>query len=454
MMAGAAGAAAALGLGAVVAANKEEEAAAAAAAKAEEEAAVAAAKGESPTKPPFFADPNAKGKKVPPPPFFAGDSVKMSSEPVRGAPETVQSIKAAPLSEEAKKERNKKCRRAALVALMVIILAVAVGVGVSQANKSREPGAPTAEPIAPATPTMAPTASSTMEAFDILLAHLANVSPDGGAALEDTSSPQYQAAEWLFANPGLSGYTETEINQRYALATTYLTTDGDNWRLNTGWMDPERSECQWIGIGCKTQLAPGRKLEEAGTRASTTGGLRAKNNDEVDNVERRAQAPALVRVVKKVQLFELALNGPLPSEIAILNEATEISCYGNTITGPIPDAIGDITGLEVLELDSNLMTGALPSSIFDLTALTKVRLEANDFTGTVPATIGQLSNLKDFRVENNMLTGEINPDVCAFNLDRLSSDCGGNPPEIECSCCTVCYPIEEAGGGRHLDGAS
>ena len=203
-------------------------------------------------------------------------------------------------------------------------------------------------------------------------------------------------------------------------------------------MDPERTECQWLGIGCKTQLAPGRKLEEAESRASTTGGLRRKNSNEVDNQERRTQA--LVRVVKKVQLFELALNGPLPSEIAILTDTTEISFYGNTITGPIPDAIGDITGLEILELDSNLMTGALPSSIFDLTALTKVRLEANEFIGTVPSNIGQLSNLKDFRVENNMLTGEINPAVCEFNLDRLSSDCAGNPPEIECSCCTVCYP--------------
>ena len=411
MMAGAAGAAAALGLGAVVAANKEEEAAAAAAAKAAE------------------APEASEGAAAAP-----ADTVKMSSDPVRGAPETVQSIKAAPLSEEAKLERNKKCKTAALFAIMAIILAVAVGVGLSQANKSREPGAPTAEPIAPATPTVAPT----MAAFDILLAHLANVSPDGGAALEDTSSPQYQAAEWLFANPGLSGYTETEINQRYALATVYLTTDGDNWRLNTGWMDPERTVCQWLGIGCKTQLAPGRKLVEAENRASTTGSLRRKNSNEADNQERRTQA--LVRVVKKVQLFELALYGPLPSEIAILTDTTEISFYGNFITGPIPDAIGDITGLEILELDSNFITGALPSSIFDLTALTKVRLENNDFTGTVPSNIGQLSNLKDFRVENNMLTGEIDPAVCEFNLDRLSSDCAGNPPEIECSCCTVCYP--------------
>ena len=308
-----------------------------------------------------------------------------------------------------------------------------------------EPGAPTAEPIVPAGPTATPTSSPTVSTFGILLSYLASISPDGGAALEDTSSPQYQAAEWLFTNPGLSGYTETEINQRYALATIYLATDGDNWRLNNGWLDPERPECQWIGIGCEAQPASGRKLGQDETSASAS--LRGKNTNEAENKERRTQA--LVFVVKKVQLFELALSGPLPSEIAIMTETKDISCYGNSITGPIPDAIGDIAGLEILQLDGNLMTGTLPSSMFDLTALTKVRLETNEFTGTVPGTISQLSNLVDFRVENNMLTGEINPDICANDLERLSSDCGGDPPEIECSCCTQCFDgTEEAPDGR------
>lgn len=381
----------------------------------------------------------------------------MGTNPVRGAPETPKSIKTVPLSEEAKKEqRAKLCKYGAFAALLLIVLAVGLGLGLSRRDDGRgittmaptaapEPGAPTAEPIVPVGPTAAPTSSPTVSAFDILLSYLASISPDGGAALEDTSSPQYQAAEWLFTNPGLSDYTETEINQRYALATIYLATDGDNWRLNNGWLDPERPECQWIGIGCETQPVPGRKLVEDET--STTASLRGQKINEAKNEGRRAQA--LVFVVKKVQLFELALSGPLPSEIAILAEAKDISCYGNSITGPIPEAIGDITGLEILQLDRNLMTGTVPSSVFDLTALTKVRLETNEFTGTVPGTISQLSNLVDFRVENNMLTGEINPDICANDLERLSSDCGGEPPEIECSCCTQCFDgREETPDGR------
>jgi hypothetical protein len=353
--------------------------------------------------------------------------------------------KGAEAPEEGKKQnRAKLCLCAAFAALLLILLAVGLGLGLSRRNTGGGggpmaptmapepvPGAPTASPVAGGA-TSAPTAFQT---FDILLAYLGTISPDGGAALQDPASPQYQAAEWLYTNPGLAGYTETEINQRYALATTYLATDGDNWRLKNGWMEPEVNECQWIGIGCETQLAPGRKLGEEDSRSN--GSLRGKNSHEAQNEERRTQAR--IMVVKKVQLFELALSGPLPSEIAILTETVDLSCYGNSITGSIPDAIGDMEGLEILQLDGNQMSGTLPASIFDLKALTKVRLEANFFSGTVPATLGQLSNLVDFRVESNMLTGEINPDVCAFDLKRLSSDCGGDPPQIECSCCTQCF---------------
>ena len=448
--AGAAGAAAALGLGAAVAAKNEQDAAAAAAAAADatEEAKVAEED----------SSVNEDTAVTAAAPAADEDSVVMGSNPVRGAPETPKSIKTVPLSEEAKREqRSKLCKYGVFAALLLIVVAVGLGLGLSRRDDGSrgittmaptaapEPGAPTAEPIVPAGPTAAPTSSPTVSAFDILLSYLASISPDGGAALEDPSSPQYQAAEWLFTNPGLSGYTETEINQRYALATIYLATDGDNWRLNNDWLDPELSECQWIGIGCEAQPASGRKLRE--DESSTTASLRGKNANEAKNKQRRTQA--LVFVVKKVQLFELALSGPLPSEIAILTETKDISCYGNSITGPIPDAIGDIAGLEILQLDGNFMTGTLPSSVFDLTALTKVRLETNEFTGTVPDTISQLSNLVDFRVENNMLTGEINPDICANDLERLSSDCAGDPPEIECSCCTQCFDgTEETPDGR------
>jgi len=318
------------------------------------------------------------------------------------------------------------------------VLAVALGFGLSRRDDGG--GSTTMAPTA------APTSSPTLSAFGILLSYLASISPDGGAALEDTSSPQYQAAEWLFTNPGLSDYSETEINQRYALATIYLATDGDNWRLNDDWLDPEAPECLWLGIGCEAQPASGRKLGE--DESITAASLRGKNTNEAENKERRTQALNLVFVVTKVDLFELELSGPLPSEIAILTGAKDIRCYSNSITGPIPDAIGDIEGLEILELDGNLMTGTLPSSMFGLTALTKLRLETNEFTGTIPATVSQLSNLVDFRVENNMLTGEINPDICANDLERLSSDCGGDPPEIECSCCTQCFDGTEAPDGR------
>jgi len=426
-------------------------------------------------------------------------TVEMTSNPVRGAPETPKSIAAVPLSEEEQKKRQGKMLKIGGI-LVLLVIALAVGLGVGLGNRSAPsvsdtaapttapiPDAPTSAPIpgAPAAAPVSGTLSPTQSAFDILLLYLSAISPDGGAALEDPSSPQYQAAEWLFANPNLSTYSETEINQRYALATIYLSTDGDNWTLNDGWMGESTPECTWVGIGCETALVPSRSLSAMSNTSSK--GLRGiTNNNNGDDNKRRAQETMMI--VKKVQLFELGLRGPLPSEIAILTDTIDISAYGNSLIGTIPDAIADITGLEILQLDGNLMTGALPSGIFDLVELTKVRLESNSYTGILPSTIGKLSKMEVFRVDanmlsgmlpeemsqmtaltdlwvsdnaftgsipdmsgaagaedmyfhNNALTGVMPAPMCELSsLVVLTSDCAGTPPLVECSCCTKCYP--------------
>ena len=224
-------------------------------------------------------------------------TVEMTSNPVRGAPETPKSIAPVPLSEEERKKRQgKMVKIGGIIVLLVIGLAVGLGVGLSNrsAPSVSDTAAPTAAPV-PGAPTAAPVAGTpppTQSAFDILLLYLSAISPDGGAALEDPASPQYQAAEWLFANPNLSTYSETQINQRYALATIYLSTDGDNWTLNNGWMGESTPECSWVGIGCETALVRSRRLRV--TSDASSKGLRGNNNNNKDddndnNNERRAQ---------------------------------------------------------------------------------------------------------------------------------------------------------------------
>ena len=77
-----------------------------------------------------------------------------------------------------------------------------------------------------------------------LVEFLSSVSPDGGAALSNPSSPQYNAAKWLSEEPSFVSYSEGKTLQRYALATLYFATNGGQWTNSDGWLT-ERNECNW-----------------------------------------------------------------------------------------------------------------------------------------------------------------------------------------------------------------
>lgn len=86
----------------------------------------------------------------------------------------------------------------------------------------------------------------------------------------------------------------------------------------------------------------------------------------------------------------------------------------------------------------NAFQGLMPCS-------SKVRmwLYDNMLTGTVPIELGNLFKLQTLELEENLLTGVMPQDICLNRvplglLATLEADCGGNPPEISCDCCTCC----------------
>ena len=61
-----------------------------------------------------------------------------------------------------------------------------------------------------------------------LIALLSNSSSDSGEALRNSTTPQYEALKWLAGDVNLTNYTKQKKIQRYALATLYYSTMGDN----------------------------------------------------------------------------------------------------------------------------------------------------------------------------------------------------------------------------------
>ena len=84
------------------------------------------------------------------------------------------------------------------------------------------------------------------------------------SALDDDTLPQGKAFQWIcndpFSSP-LVGNDNDRIIQRYALAVFYYSTNGDNWKINSGWLS-DSDECTtfWKGINFCTDGHVGKSF--------------------------------------------------------------------------------------------------------------------------------------------------------------------------------------------------
>jgi hypothetical protein len=60
---------------------------------------------------------------------------------------------------------------------------------------------------------------------------------------------------WLEGNANLDDYPDWKRIQRYVLAVFYYSTNGDEWRRNTGWLSDE-DECTWLTDETNVETRP------------------------------------------------------------------------------------------------------------------------------------------------------------------------------------------------------
>ena len=118
----------------------------------------------------------------------------------------------------------------------------------------------------------------------------------------------------------------------------------------------------------------------------------------------------------------------------------------NALLGEIPASIFNVPSLELLYLNGNMLSGTIPANYGNPPRLRDLYFYQNNLMGTIPPIApGQLEVLTEFLLEENDLTGTMPASICALrgleedqDLARLTADCAGAVPMVECDCCTAC----------------
>ena len=298
-------------------------------------------------------------------------------------------------------------------------------------------------------PLLPTTIPSSMPTSYSLLDFLVENSFDSGEALNDTLSPQHKAYIWLRKNYFLAEYSEQQRLQRYAMATLYYATNGDQWLLNDLWLS-DRSECTWFGkTGARRQCNKeggmvhleldlnnlgGSLPAELGLLSSTLNTITLQGGP---SSYLQGTLPAEFGYLTHLEILGLRnndLSGTIPSEIGTCRSLREIDLSRSGFEGQLPSEIGNFAELTLFDISLNYLSGNLPTELGRLEKCRKMFFESNDFVSSIPTQIGYLQELEALRGGGNELhslpteLGELkSADIISF---RGSSIAGTIPTEL------------------------
>ena len=299
---------------------------------------------------------------------------------------------------------------------------------------------PSRSPLTANSPTLAQPKSD-IDLFNIIVAAY----PQGRAALQDPSTPQGKALEWLETSVNIGVSTEQRFLQRYVLATVYYSTDGDDWVNNSAWLS-ELDECNWWSTAETVCDELGRynklDLQENNLVGSLPPELVILSNSlETTNVRKNILSGGLpfsiISELVNLEVLDLSSNafsGELSPQLFDAQKLTRLSLFENNISSSIPTELGKLTELNILDFGSNKLTSTIPSTIGKLSKLTGLSLFDNTLSGEIPPEISELRNLEMLYIDSNNFETPLPTGVCLLNLQEFWSNC----EEVQCTCCTTC----------------
>jgi len=327
------------------------------------------------------------------------------------------------------------------IGLLVVAAAVAIPLALSSSSSSSET-IPTTLP-----PSKTSNLNELIDAFE---------SVSERALLEDGTSPQYMAVQWLDEQDELQLDIESPpssaLLERYlALVFFYSTNIGqDQTDLILDYRSTADSVCAWqsedgLGITCDSnglianitinQVAVASQLR--GTIPSEIFRLPALHTMDLGANALSNTLPTEIGQASNLKSFAIRRNqveGEIPSSIGGLEELTYLDLGENRFTGQIP-VFGGLGKLTHLDLGGNRLSGVIPSSLADLSNLKFFEARRSpgsgpSLTGGVPSEVGLLLDLEHFRVDNNQgMDGPIPSELGRLqNLQVLGLSGSGSIP--------------------------
>ena len=264
-------------------------------------------------------------------------------------------------------------------------------------------------------------------------------------AINDSSSPQTMAYQWLAEHPLLDELPTWRKQQLFALVTFYHTFNslrifwGDKTR--TDWLAYDVDECNWgdpvtktVDCGCSSSFCNE-------TNANVTGLLFVEVTNNFDMGTAIPPELSLLPSLRTLRMLSGAWRADVftlfPAELAQI-PLNSIELGTNRLRGRLPPEIALYQNLTYLDLSLNRITGTLPSEIFLLTNLQNLILAGNVLSGTLPSELGLLSDLLTLDLSSNpQLSGAIPSELALLSgvssINLYNTNVEGSIPQELCN---------------------